>query len=128
MSRGKYVWIIVVLLAAIGAFVIFSPPWTGLIDESSTRQRSTELMTASVGDMLDGYKKEHGRFPSMEEGLKVLYPKYSNSRELLDRWGHPFVYSPTAGGSRPFVLYSVGANGIDEKGRGDDIDYWTVKK
>jgi Type II secretion system (T2SS), protein G len=37
-----------------------------------------------------------------------------------DLWGHPYVYRQSPNGDS-FALYSVGVNGVDEGGAGDDI-------
>ena len=49
--------------------------------------------------------------------------------ELVDPWGHPYAYISVNGGSpehrdRSFDLYSVGPNGQDDSGTGDDIYNW----
>ena len=49
--------------------------------------------------------------------------------ELVDSWGHPYVYISTNGGSpehreRSFDLYSFGPNSVDDSGTGDDIYNW----
>jgi|GEM_PF-470476 len=49
--------------------------------------------------------------------------------ECIDPWGKPYVYVSTNGGSpkhRPhsFDLYSLGPNGVDNDGVGDDIVNW----
>ena len=49
--------------------------------------------------------------------------------ELVDPWGHPYVYVSVNGGSpqhreRSFDLYSFGPNGADDDGTGDDIYNW----
>ena len=49
--------------------------------------------------------------------------------ELVDPWGHPYVYISVNGGSpehreRSYDLYSFGPNGTDDSGTGDDIYNW----
>ena len=49
--------------------------------------------------------------------------------ELVDPWGHAYVYVSVNGGSprhrqRSYDLYSLGPNGDDEDGVGDDIVNW----
>jgi len=49
--------------------------------------------------------------------------------ELIDPWGHPYVYVSVNGGSpqhreRSFDLYSFGPNGADDQGTGDDVINW----
>ena len=50
-------------------------------------------------------------------------------KQLLDPWGHPYAYVSVSGGSpkhreHSFDLYSVGPNGTDEDGAGDDLVNW----
>ena len=40
--------------------------------------------------------------------------------EQVDAWGRPLVYRRLDGGNG-YILYSLGANGIDENGAGDDV-------
>ncbi|MBI3330474.1 MAG: type II secretion system protein GspG [Candidatus Omnitrophica bacterium] len=49
--------------------------------------------------------------------------------ELVDPWGNPYEYVSVNGGSpkhreRSYDLYSLGPNGQDEDGAGDDIYNW----
>lgn len=49
--------------------------------------------------------------------------------ELLDPWGKPYVYTSITGGSpqhrtRSYDLYSLGPNGAEDGGTGDDIVNW----
>jgi general secretion pathway protein G len=49
--------------------------------------------------------------------------------QLLDPWGHPYVYVSVNGGSpehrsRSYDLCSLGQNGKDDGGAGDDIVNW----
>lgn len=41
-----------------------------------------------------------------------------------DGYGRPLVYRHhDAGAPLPFALYSLGVNGVDEHGGGDDVSY-----
>jgi general secretion pathway protein G len=49
--------------------------------------------------------------------------------EFVDPWGKPYVYVSVHGGSpehraRSYDLYSLGPNGADDDGSGDDIVNW----
>lgn len=49
--------------------------------------------------------------------------------ELVDPWGNPYAYVSINGGSpthrpRSYDLYSLGPNGADDDGTGDDIVNW----
>ena len=52
-----------------------------------------------------------------------------NGGALIDPWGKPYVYVSVNGGSpthrtTSYDLYSLGPNGLDEEGAGDDIVNW----
>ncbi|MFO0980520.1 MAG: type II secretion system protein GspG [Planctomycetota bacterium] len=71
------------------------------------------------------YKLDHDdKLPAtLEELLKPTdnYPNgYLGGRQDLpkDPWGHAFVYVPSG---RSYKLRSVGANGVDDNGAGDDV-------
>jgi len=129
MMRKKVLIMIVgvVLAVILAALTIkyFSP----LTDGSDMRQRATKSTVQGIGAMLYDYQKKHGRFPSTEDGLKLLYPEQSSDKDLKDSWGRPFAYrARPAEKEKPFKLYSLGENGIDEGGSGDDIDYWSIAR
>jgi general secretion pathway protein G len=49
--------------------------------------------------------------------------------QVVDPWGHPYEYVSVNGGSpqhrtRSFDLYSLGPNGVDDGGGGDDLVNW----
>ena len=49
--------------------------------------------------------------------------------EAIDSWGQPYIYTSINGGSpthrpRSYDLYSIGPNGQDDDGAGDDIINW----
>lgn len=70
------------------------------------------------------YKEAHGRYPSEQEGLNALIGEYLDKGALKDSWLQSAIYKyrPAEGATPEVVLvYSVGENGIDENGGGDDI-------
>lgn len=76
------------------------------------RQWSRDLIMRSVGsgDFLD------------EENLGVWHP-------FFDGWRQPFKYRcPGKHNPLSFDLYSIGPNGKDEQGEGDDIGNWTLPR
>jgi hypothetical protein len=109
--------------------------------------RLVELQRAQLGQVqtcLMGYESRFGEWPPSPNSemarslqtterrgpfIEISTFKVSNSGEILDVWGKPIVYGgkarlePNRDGSqlRP-VLYSVGPNGRDEGGQGDDIN------
>lgn len=53
----------------------------------------------------------------VENGLKML---------LGDGWGRPLRYKAPGLMGRPFELYSVGPDGIDQLGGADDLSCWSI--
>jgi len=91
------------------------------------REKVTLSVLRIIGSDLEDYKKKHGQFPSSQEGLKAIYPNEGIAVE--DGWRQRFVYSRNERpNDKPFNLYSIGANGIDESGSGDDLDFWKLKR
>jgi len=58
----------------------------------------------------------------------IFEPKETKDGLLIDPWGNPYVYQRYEPGDNlrwhTYVIYSVGPNGIDEDGYGDDIGNW----
>jgi hypothetical protein len=86
-------------------------------DRGHARERLEQLGLALVA-----YHADHGTYPA---SLAVLAPKYLATVPSDPCTGQPMRYEPRSDG---FLLYSVGPNGADDKGRdyesdppGDDI-------
>jgi hypothetical protein len=60
-----------------------------------------------------------GSYPSEAGGLKELVPMELR-RLPMDPWGNAYAYAFELHRSKPLV-YSIGVNGIDERGGGDDV-------
>ena len=89
---------------------------------------------------LKEYEIDHGQYPPISVGLSALSkprafsdgrkgPEYMDFRPgnegvPRDVWGNPLVYrvKGTSPGLRSIELYSVGPNGVDEGGKGDDVN------
>ena len=84
-----------------------------------------------VGEALTRFNEETGHYPDSEQGLEALNDEHRKGGSLLrvvprDGWGKPLVYKLTHDSDRePFLLYSVGSDGVDDGGSGDDISYWS---
>jgi len=68
-----------------------------------------------------------GQTPKNETQLGVVAQLYAPPVPLVqgvpvDAWGNRFVFRPTEGsGEHPYLLYSIGKNGVDDAGQADDI-------
>lgn len=85
-----------------------------------TRTRLRDLRTAIMV-----YRQDQKLFPETLDALKSgtpAYPKgFLDGPELVvDGWNRAWVYRPSADQKR-FTLWSLGANGADDGGIGDDV-------
>lgn len=81
---------------------------------------------------LDNFRKDVGRYPSLEEGLKSLFegqgydgwkgPYVDERIPLMDWWNQPLNYRIFGEGENAKgIVYSFGPNKVDNKGLGDDV-------
>jgi hypothetical protein len=80
-------------------------------DRTEQQERNLHLAFA-----LAAYQRDHGRYPAK---LSELAPKYLAQLPDDVFSGKALIYRPAENG---YLLYSVGVNGIDEGGRGDEDD------
>jgi general secretion pathway protein G len=101
------------LAAAVALPVISHPPRVrdiaALYDLKTLRHALSQL------------KERGSALPDHSTGLQALTATPALIEHLpADPWGHAYVYRK-AGNSDGYVMYSVGENGTDELGGGDDI-------
>lgn len=103
------------------------------------RLSSCRAYLAQIKQALKVYEIDHAVFPPISPGLSILAKPRSLSGGRtgsaymefrtgvggipLDVWGNPLVYRLKGPSSdfRSVILYSVGPNGVDEAGKGDDV-------
>lgn len=97
---------------------------------NESKERKTYIDLEYTAYDIELYKKENGDYPTETKGLIALIepsehgPYLRNKDDILDRWRRQIVYKRINCNSKPsFFIYSVGANGIDEGGLGDDIKF-----
>ena len=122
--------IIIGLLAAIGAM-----NFLGQTDKA--RVITTKANLKMLHHAVAQFKMDTGRYPTQEEGLKVLIEKpaditnyqeggYLDSTELpKDAWGHDFIYVAYPESGKPYVIISDGADG-QEGGESYDADLYST--
>ena len=107
----------------------------------------TKVTIASLETAIAEYTGDMGKYPPTGNGpmIAALQDDPSNADwagpymefkqdeltngELVDPWGHPYVYVSVNGGApdhreRSFDLHSFGPNGVDDQGTGDDLVNW----
>lgn len=109
---------------------------TGSEAIASSKLGSVQARISIFEERLVLLKKDIGRYPTTNEGLNALLvapPGVSNWRGPYvpygtiptDPWRHAYIYHyPAIYGGKEFDLYCIGENGVDEKGKGDDITNW----
>jgi general secretion pathway protein G len=74
-----------------------------------------------LSQALDSFRLDTGRYPTTEEGLKILWVKDSDLKNWdgpylpkavkEDPWGQPYNYKQPGKDSNPYDLYSYAADG-----------------
>ena len=64
--------------------------------------------------------RQHGANPYHAQFLK----RWPAREGLRDHWGRPLCIKPGRHNPRLVDIYSLGPNGRDEQGQGDDIENW----
>jgi general secretion pathway protein G len=104
----------IVLLASLIAIAVMLPFGKIVCLKISKSFSDQDAIRTALGM----YRVRNQRYPPSVDGLDALVPEFMK-RNSRDPWGNPYVYRTTADDS--FVLYSVGAGGLDESGAGDDV-------
>lgn len=107
--------VVVTILAIITALV--APKFFGHVD--TARQVDAQAQIELLGQGLDLYRLEKGKYPSNEEGLKAIEP-YLKKQLPKDPWGNEFHYK-SPGDHGEYDLVSYGADNA-EGGEGNDMD------
>lgn len=107
----------------------------GLLDQVATPAQISSLQRAlttteiALYTRLIGYEiKRTGKAPEFPWRSHRYPPserdRFDSSGHLLDLWGHAYVYSSEPRHGQQFSIHSIGPNGRDEDGEGDDIKSW----
>lgn len=121
----------IVVLVIIGLIMgLVGPRLFSQADKAKVQTAETQVKM--LKGSLETMRLDLGRYPSQEEGLKLLVQQPSDSKFSQrwkgpyledglpdDPWGNPYQYSPQSNGMHAFVLYSFGA---DAKSGGSDFD------
>jgi len=113
------VMVVIVILGILAAIIVpkvMDRPDTARLVKAKTDIRALE-------SALNLYKLDNFNYPTTDEGLEALMPKYVE-RLSKDPWGNPYLYlSP--GLHREVDVYTLGADGIPGgTGKNADIGNW----
>ena len=128
--RGMTLIEILVVLVLIGIVMgIVGGNFIGRGEEA--KRKAAKIEIEQIGQTLDLYKLEVGRYPTTQEGLQALIqapssasnwngPYWKRSSVPKDPWGNEYKYS-SPGQSGPYDIVSYGADG-KEGGEGPNKD------
>ena len=112
----------IVVASVIGVAVLvlgwFAMPFNK-VDRLEDRVRAQLQMIAS--DLESYSAQEKKPYPASMKDLKELVTARFSSMPLQDNWSHDLRYRCENDPCSTAVLWSVGPNGVDEGGKGDDI-------
>lgn len=124
------IMVVIVILAILAGLVV--PKVVGQSDKA--RIKTTETALATVSNALDMYKVDNSRYPTTAQGLEALttppadaknYPDggYIKGGYPTDGWENEMQYVAPGSESRPYDLFSLGADG-QQGGEGQDADIY----
>ncbi len=109
------VMIVVVIIGLLAGVVTYAT--TSYLDKAKRQRARSDIATYSGA--VDAFYLDKGRFPTNQEGLKVLVPEFIKLLQN-DPWGRPYQFVQP-GKSGKYDVISYGADGR-EGGNGADVD------
>ena len=113
------VMVVVVILGILAAIIV-----PKVMDRPDTaRLVKAQSDIRAIESALNLYKLDNFNYPSTDEGLEALVPKYID-RLANDPWGNPYLYlNPGLHGDMD--VYTLGADGLQGgSGKNADIGNW----
>jgi len=138
-SHGFTLLEMLVVLVIIGLLAgLVGPRLFGRVDESKVKTAKVQIKM--IKGALHTLRLDIGRFPTSQEGMKLLYSPPADARLRVlwkgpyldedipsDPWGTPYQYSIPGKNRQPFALYSLGAD-RELGGEGFDMDIGYLAK
>src|SRR5687768_4910403 len=109
------IMIVVVIIGLMAGIVTYST--VSYLEKAKEKKARADI--AHYVGAVDAFYLDKGRFPTNQEGLKVLAPQFVKVVQN-DPWGNPYVYV-NPGKKGPYEIVSYGADGR-EGGTGADGD------
>ena len=109
--------VVLVILMVIGTIAVQN--FSG--EEDKAKVKATKASFTALENALERFKLDVGRYPTVEEGLSVLYEapegledwagKYiTKRRSLKDAWDNDYVYTIPGPDGEPYEIVSLGAD------------------
>jgi general secretion pathway protein G len=124
--------LVLVILGILAAVIV--PKFTRRSEQARITAARTDIANLEVA--LDMFEVDTGRYPTTDEGLKILdeepadlpdwHGPYISRGIPTDPWGHPYIYrQPGDHNTDGYDLLSYGPDG--QEGTDDDIDNWSTR-
>lgn len=133
-SQGFTLLELMVVLLILGLLTSIAAPRVAKYLRKA-KSDTARIQVDALGAAVDSFNLDNGRFPTADEGLKVLVeapqgvptwdgPYIKKEASLIDPWGKPYLYR-VPGRKGDFDVYSLGSD-QREGGEGDarDIGNW----
>jgi len=124
--------LVVIMIIALLASMV-APNLFGKLDDA--QRKTTQSQLANLSTALDSFRLDMGRYPTTEEGLKILSDKQSSLKKWNgpyltkklkgDAWDNPYIYKNPGKDGNEYELLSYAADG--KEGGSDknaDISVW----
>jgi len=121
--------VVMVILGLLAALVV--PRYVA--KEKKSRHQAARVQIELLGQALDQFRLDTGRYPTTAEGLNALITNpgipgwdgpYLKKGIPLDPWGRPYIYQ-SPGSHGDYDLFSYGADGAPGgEGENKDISSW----
>jgi general secretion pathway protein G len=133
------VMIVILIVLALGGIVAYNV----MGSKKEADQGTVKIQMKSMQSALREFRVTHNRYPTDEEGLRVLWDKEATTDELVlkswrrlledpvpnDMWGSPWGYRqksehvPAGGDEDKYDIWSVGPDKVE--GTPDDVVSWS---
>lgn len=134
-ERGFSLLELLAVLVILGILAgVFAPKFLGQAE--SAKRKAAKLEIDQIGQSLDLYKLEIGKYPTSQEGLAALVtapsgtsnwngPYLKKTTVPKDPWGNEYKYVSPGDQNRPYDIVSMGSDGKEGgDGDGKDITSW----
>jgi len=123
--------VVIVIIALLSSLV--APKFFGKLDNAKVKTAYAQMQMLSTA--LDAFRLDVGRYPTTQEGLKILWVKESDLKNWngaylpkkvnKDSWGNPYHYKYPGSNKNEYDLFTYGSDG-KEGGTSDaaDVSVW----